>query len=157
MLKKRVFFAILGKQMIFKCFEDRWVCAPEIMVSNDTILILWRSPKLKWQSPWVLAKNPKMSKNKIVSKFTQFWWASPSRLFRNMSRSSGQNSKPRGVFLLFSHPAPSLSSFESFLVFFFVAWHSRFGEEIMAPCLGEAASTWFWECPSWYFCCCSVS
>ena len=57
----------------------------------------------------------KMSKNKNMSKFAQFWWESNSWLHRNMSRSFGQNCEPRGVFLLFSHRTPSLSNFEFFL------------------------------------------
>ena len=151
--------------MISKCSENRWGCAHEIMASNDTILLLWRIFKMKWRIYEFLTKNSKMPKKQKLSKCAQNWWVWPSRVLSNMFWSRSQNMKSWCVFSHFPCQALPFSLLELFLVFFFVVWYSSFGEEVMAPCLGEADNTCFGECPSWsmfFIClpssgCCCVS
>ena len=114
-LKKWLFFATLGDQIIFNWSEIRWVYAPEIMGSNDTIFILWGCFKKKWQCPLFLAKSPKMSKNQNLSNFAQFWRAWPSWVFRSMLRSGCQNLKPWYAFLHFLCRAPLSGLLDFFL------------------------------------------
>ena len=71
------------------------------MASNDTILLLWRIPKMKWRISWVLTKNSKMPKNQSMSKFAQNRCVWPSTVLGNMFWSKNQNMKFWSVFFYF--------------------------------------------------------
>ena len=114
-VEKASIFLHLGGEKDLNCYENHWVCAPKIMASIDTILILWWCPKLKWRCLWVLAKNPKMTKNQNMSNFAQNWWAWPSRVFSNMMWSRGQNLEPWGVFPQFLCQSLPFNLLEFFL------------------------------------------